>query len=202
MLRHSDVEADFADAPPQAQKLCFNLEHHASGSDLLNALADIGQVAQHAKPLREEAQSTETSSSESESEQKSDSGCKKRVRGRRSQSGGPDSGDNAKKKPTVKPPKVRRSAAGFSFLRRLPLMLLANFVTCLTQLGTAAEVMFGKAIDNIVFDSLLLSLTKELQCVSQDNNCRFLSGTILLEIFLFLILISRFSTFVLISSRK
>ena len=73
-----------------------------------------------------------------------------RVRGRRSQSGGPDSGDNAKKKPTVKPPKVRSSAAGFSFLRRLPLMLLAPVVTCLTQLGTAAEVMFGKAIDNIV----------------------------------------------------
>ena len=191
--RHSDEEADFADAPPQAQKFCFNLEHHASGSDILNALADIGQAAQLAEPPREEAQSTEASSSESESEQKSDSGCKKRVRGRRSQSGGPDSGDDAKKKPTVKPPKVRSSATGFSVLRRLPLMLLALVVTCLTQLSTAAEVMFGKAINNIVFDSLSLFLTKVLQCVSQNNNRRFLSGTILLGIFVFLILIS--STF-------
>ena len=72
-------------------------------------------------------------------------------------------------------------------------MLLALVVTCLTQLGTAAEVMFGKAINNIVFDSLSLFLTKVLQCVSQNNNRRFLSGTILLGIFVFLILIS--STF-------
>ena len=183
--RNPDEEADLADAPPQAQKFCFNLEHQASGSDLLDALADVGQAAQHAEPLLEKEQSTGSSSSESESEQKSDSGCKKRVRGRRSQAEGPDPGSNTKEKSTVKSPKAPSSAAGFSYLRRVPLMFLALLVTCLTQLGTAAEVMFGSAMNNIIFDSLTFFLTKVLQCVTQNNNRRFLSGTVLLGIFVF-----------------
>jgi ubiquitin len=191
--RNPDEEADLADAPPQAQKFCFNLEHQASGSDLLDALADVGQAAQHAEPLLEKAQSTGSSSSESESEQKSDSGCKKRVRGRRSQAEGPDPGSNTKEKSTVNSPKAPTSAAGFSYLRRVPLMFLALLVTCLTQLGTAAEVMFGSAMNNIIFDSLTFFLTKVLQCVTQNNNRRFLSGTVLLGIFVFLDMIS--STF-------
>ena len=188
--RNPDEEADLADAPPQAQKFCFNLEHQASGSDLLDALADVGQAAQHAEPLLEKEQSTGSSSSESESEQKSDSGCKKRVRGRRSQAEGPDPGSNTKEKSTVKSPKAPSSAAGFSYLRRVPLMFLALLVTCLTQLGTAAEVMFGSAVNNIIFDSLTFFLTKVLQCVTQNNNRRFLSGTVLLGIFVFLVMIS------------
>ena len=169
------------------------MEHPSSGSDLLNALADVGQAAQHTEPLLEEGQSTGSSSSESESDRKSDSGCKKRVKGRHSQAEGHDSASNTKEKPSVKSQKAPSSAAGYSYLRRVPLMFLALLVTCLTQLGSAAEIMFGNAINNILVDPLTFFLTKVLQCVTQNQNRRFLSGTVLLGIFVFLIMIS--STF-------
>ena len=86
----------------------------------------------------------------------------------------------------MKSPKAPSSAAGFSYLRRVPLMFLALLVTCLTQL----EVMFGSAMNSIIFDSLTFFLTKVLQCVTQNNNRRFLSGTVLLGIFVFLVMIS------------
>ncbi len=63
-------EADHAETAPPTQKLCFNLECEATGSDLLDELSGMGPVAQMAdtSPLAEEAQSF---GSESDSESKS-----------------------------------------------------------------------------------------------------------------------------------
>jgi len=207
--KHSpDEEADLADAPP-AQKLCFNLEHESSGSDQFNALSNLGLEAQFAGPTPEEASSTESeeassneseeaSSTESESKPEfipdPDPECKKRRSSSRAQSKRPKYEDNAKRRPkTVKSPKESSWKTCFTFMGRLPLMLLAFVVTCLSQIGSAAEAMFGDAVGNIVFDSFVFCAAKVSQCVQQNNNRRILSGTVLLGIFVFLIMIS--STF-------
>ena len=75
--RDTNEEAGHADTAPPAQKLCFNLEHEMGGSDLLDALSNVGPAAQLADISSEEAQSFERSesfnNSESESESESES---------------------------------------------------------------------------------------------------------------------------------
>ncbi len=41
----TDEETGHADTDPPAQKLCFNLEHEMDGSELLDALSDVGPAA-------------------------------------------------------------------------------------------------------------------------------------------------------------
>ena len=190
--KHSpDKEADLADAPP-AQKLCFNLEHEMSGSDQFNALSDTWHEAQFAGPSPKDVMSG--TESESDSEPTPDFGCKKRYSGNRAQSKRPESGDDMKERPkTVNHHKESSWTTGFSFMGRLPLMLLALTVTCLSQIGSTAETMFGTAIGNIVLDYFNFSVSTVSQCVPQNNNRRVLSGTVLLGIFVFLVMIS--STF-------
>ena len=212
--RDTDEEADCTEAAPPAQKLCFNLEHEANGSDLLDELSGIGPVAQLAVDgSAEEAQSCYGSESESDSksvpeasasdwtfqsEESSSSKCKKRVGGNRSQPKAPkikrtpDSGRDAKEKP-AKTTNTSEDSNGFSSFRRLPVLMFALLFTCWTQLGNAAEVMFGNAVGNIFFDFLASFMARFSQCVPQNNNRRVLSGAVLLGIFIFLVMIS--STF-------
>ena len=53
---------------------------------------------------------------------------------------------------TVNHHKESSWTTGFSFMGRLPPMLLALIVTCLSQIGSTAETMFGTDIGNIVLD--------------------------------------------------
>jgi hypothetical protein len=55
--RDTDEEADHSERTPPAQKLCFDLEHEATCSDLLDELSGIGPVSQLADTSPEEAQS-------------------------------------------------------------------------------------------------------------------------------------------------
>ena len=219
--RDTEEEAGHADTAPPAQKLCFNLEHEMDGSELLDALSDAGPAAQFADVSGEEAQAFDRSESfngsepelESESapehsdfdptsqsdEQKSAfARCKKRGGKNRSKapkvnqtsnSGHDSKGSSSKTSEASE----NSSSRWFSHLCRLPVMLLTLLFACLTQLGNAAEVMFGNAFGNTVFDSLAFLMAKLSQCVPQHNNRKVVSGAVLLGIFIFLVMIS--STF-------
>ena len=56
-------------------------------------------------------------------------------------------------------------------------------------MGNVAEVMFGKAFSSIMFGSLAAFMAKFSRCVSQKNHRRFLSGGVVLGVFIFLIMI-------------
>ena len=204
--RDTDEEADHAETAPPAQKLCFNLECEATGSDLLDELSGMGPVAQMAdtSPLAEEAQSF---GSESDSESKSvpeasesdwtfesdksksaSAKCKQRSGGNRSHKSTANSGHDTKEKP-AKTPNTSNSSHSFSSYLRIPILLFAFLFACCTQLGNAAEVIFGNAVGNIFFGFM----GKIAQCVPQNSNRRILSGAVLLGIFIFLVMIS--STF-------
>ena len=204
--RDTNEEAGHANTAPPAQKLCFNLEHEMGGSDLLDALSDVGPAAQLADISREEAQSFDRSESFNKSESESESEsvpepnefdstfqsdeskaafakCKKRGGKNRSQPKEPTSNSRRESKGrSAKTSKASEDSSPrwYSYLRRLPYLLLALLVACLAQLGNAAEVMFGNAFGNIIFDSFAFFTTKFSQCVPQHNNRRVVSGAVLL----------------------
>ncbi len=56
-------------------------------------------------------------------------------------------------------------------------------------MGNVAEVMLGKAISSVMFDSLASVMATFSQYVQQNNHSRFLSGAVVLRIFNFLVMI-------------
>ena len=124
--------------------------------------------------------------------------CKNRVGGNRTQPKAPKIKRTADSRRDTKERSSKTSNSSedsnwFSSFRRLPVLMFALLFTCWTQLGNAAEVMFGSAVGNMVFDSLATFMARFSQCVPQNNNRRVLSGAVLLGIFIFLVMIS--STF-------
>ncbi len=57
------------------------------------------------------------------------------------------------------------------------------------MIGNVAEVLFGKAIRSVMFDCLASVTVKFSQYVPQNNHRGFLSGAVVLEIFIFLVMI-------------
>jgi hypothetical protein len=158
---YTDEEAYHAETAPPAQKLCFNLECEATGSDLLDELSGMGPVAQMAdnSPQAEEAQSF---GSESDSESKSvpeakesdwtfesdklkpiSAKCKQMGGSNRSQpKGTANSGRGTKEKP-AKTPITSGDSHRFSSNRRIPILLFEFLFACCTQLSNTAELQIS-----------------------------------------------------------
>ncbi len=94
----------------------------------------------------------------------------------RTSNSGPDSKGKSAKTSTAS---EYSSSRWFSYLCRLPFLLLALFIVCLVQLGNTAEVMFGNTFGNVIFGSLAFFMAILLQYVSQHNNHRVVSGAFL-----------------------
>jgi hypothetical protein len=63
------------------------------------------------------------------------------------------------------------------------------YAGCTQMMDNVAEVMFGKAISSAMFDSLASVMAKFSQCIQLKNHCRFLSGAVVLEIAIFLVMV-------------